>query len=171
MSAWKTPTHLLNLDFTKPWLSGLASLVQHYAIYGPWRTGGVDSRLDRLLSSHLSNITPPRHLPTLLKVVRASLFPNNSLAAGAPPPSTAAEIAAVRQRCAQSLLSLVPPAAKTMYFGTSDEDSQIQSVEDNILVLFEDEYLNKHLLFAVVEVVICRIFPELVDQSGEAARS
>ena len=43
-----------------------------------------------------------------------------------------------------------------------DEDA-IQEVE-RILDLFEDQYMNKHLIFGIVEAIVVKILPELATK-------
>lgn len=175
MAAWRVPMHLLGLNVKMPWLVGALSLVQHFGLSGPGRIGAADSRMDRLISYHLTTtLFAPSRLPLLLKTLRANLFPNNSLAPGVPPPSTPDEIAAIKRRCAQTILSLIPDAVRRVYFGSGtgenakDRDTAaVECIEQEILVLFEDEYMNKHFLFALVEVVVCRLFPELAVQQQQ----
>lgn len=59
-----------------------------------------------------------------------------------------------------TILSLVPSAVRSLHLDP-DPARAATLIEERSLVLFEDSYLNKHLLFAVVEVVLCRAFPEI----------
>lgn len=75
----------------------------------------------RILSHSLihARILDPANLPPLLRGARAALFPNNipgkpSLTA----PSSAAELAALRRRCATALWGLVPKPLGRLYFGS-----------------------------------------------------
>lgn len=52
-----------------------------------------------------------------------------------------------------------------MYFG-SDTEVRIQEVED-ILDVFGHSYLNKHLLYGVVELIVIRLLPELAERGVE----
>ncbi|KAF2156982.1 hypothetical protein K461DRAFT_273078 [Myriangium duriaei CBS 260.36] len=169
MAVWCVPVHMLGLAAKMPWLVGAVSLFQHHALHGPGKVGATDARLDRLLSHHINTIlTDPTRLPPLLKTLRTTLFPNNSLAPGVPPPSTPEEIQTIKSRCADTILSLIPEAVKGVYFGSppsSDQEEQKiwrrEALEREVLELFADEYANKHFLFALLEVVVCRLFPEL----------
>jgi len=52
-----------------------------------------------------------------------------------------------------------------VYFG-SDTEVRIQEVED-ILDVFGHSYLNKHLLYGVVELIVIRLLPELAERGVE----
>ena len=62
----------------------------------------------------------PAQLPPLLRTVRGSLFPNNMPGKSTMvAPSSAAELQALRRRCARSLWALVPRGVARAYFGGS----------------------------------------------------
>ena len=46
-------------------------------------------------------------------------------------------------------------------------DRWIQDVEVSVLDVFGMPYMNKHLLYAIVELVVVRIFPEMAEKSVE----
>lgn len=52
-----------------------------------------------------------------------------------------------------------------MYFG-SDNEVRVQEVEE-ALDIFGDSYLNKHLLYGVVELILVRLLPELGERGVE----
>jgi hypothetical protein len=41
----------------------------------------------------------------------------------------------------------------------------LESIEQDLLDLFEDEYCNKHLVYSIVETVLARLLPELSKRS------
>ena len=47
-------------------------------------------------------------------------------------------------------------------------DQWIRDVEQQMLVVFESAYLNKHLLYAITELVVVRVFPEMAEKGTEA---
>lgn len=62
----------------------------------------------------------PAQLPPLLRTVRGSLFPNNMPGKSTMvAPSSAAELQALRRRCARALWALVPRGVARAYFGGS----------------------------------------------------
>jgi hypothetical protein len=161
-------------------------------------------------ASHLihRHILDPARLPPLLRALRGALFPNN--APGTPtlvPPSSDAELAALRRKCARALGSLLPTWTTRLYFrggrfwrangavgptgdlqGDPDrpDDQQcnragrnglateaysipldedvVQQIEDTVLDVFSDEYCNKHLMYSVLELILVRLMPELVEK-------
>jgi len=52
-----------------------------------------------------------------------------------------------------------------VYFG-SDNEVRVQEVEE-ALDIFGDSYLNKHLLYGVVELILVRLLPELGERGVE----
>lgn len=69
-----------------------------------------------------------------------------------------------RHECAISLLSLLPPAACRTFFGSGDPDLWASAVEGEMLDVFGDEYLNRHLAYAILELVVVRVLPELAEK-------
>lgn len=100
----------------------------------------------------------------LLRTARAALFPNNTLAPPRIIPS-ASEQLLIRQRCAESILSLIPVKIQNIYFGPGI-DRRVREVEE-VLDVFDDPYCNKHLLYGVVELIIVRLMPELAEKGVE----
>jgi len=63
------------------------------------------------------------------------------------------------------VLSLLPGRIQDVYFGANTE-VRVQEVED-VLDMFGDSYLNKHLLYGVVELIVVRLLPELGETGVE----
>jgi hypothetical protein len=106
----------------------------------------------------------------LLLTCRATLFPLNSLAPARERPS-APEQALIRRRCAIAILSLIPELVSNVYFATKQEDMKIREVEE-LLGVFADSYCNRHLMYAIVELVLVRLIPELGEKGvGELMSS
>lgn len=110
-----------------------------------------------------TRILNPAFLPVALRTLRATLFPNN---APGPPRQVPAddEVKAIKHCCATTLLNLVPPKVASAFFATYQREAQIQQIEDTLGCL-DDTYLNKHLIFQIVELIVLRLFPELGEQS------
>lgn len=100
-------------------------------------------------------------LPTLLRSARAALFPGNSLAASRPKPPLAEQLL-IRRRCAETLLTLVPSAAQAVYFGPGTE-RRFTEVEE-LLNVFQDSYCNKHLVYAILDLIVVRLIPEMAEK-------
>ncbi|EON63424.1 hypothetical protein W97_02651 [Coniosporium apollinis CBS 100218] len=114
----------------------------------------------RLLAHNIrSTALNPALLPPALRSLRSALFPHN---APAPPRAvpTQAQTRDIKRQCARALLAAMPQAVSSRFFGTGDEDVMLEEVEE-MLDVFGDVYLNKHLVFGIVELVVVRLFPEL----------
>lgn len=101
----------------------------------------------------------PTFLPVVLRTIRATLFPNNSLGPPRQPPSDE-EKKAIKRRCAASLLNLLPPNLAAAFFANQKSDAQLVYIEE-LLSCLDDMYLNKHLVFQIIELVVVRLVPEL----------
>lgn len=109
---------------------------------------------------------PSQLLPTLFRTLRQILFPNSSLPPPAPPPPCPSEVSDIRRTCALSLLSLLPPAVCKRFFGAEEKEDWVGEVEGE-LDAWGDEYLNKHLGYAILELIVVRVLPELGEQRVE----
>lgn len=87
------------------------------------------------------------------------MFPNNSLGPGRVPP-TPEEAVQMRAKCAASIVAALPSiVVKQLFAGGKDED--VHKQVEGMLDVFGDAYLNKHLIVAIVDLVVVRLFPEL----------
>ncbi|KAM3505349.1 hypothetical protein MY10362_002998 [Beauveria mimosiformis] len=155
---WQCLGNIIQLDTRMPWLSGFLSLVQYQAVHGPGRL--------RLFSAS--------HLPGLLRTLRGVLFPNNALGKSTlAPPSSDDEFVALRKRAAGALLGLLPTGVAKVYLGSksgdsseaaaAQEDDMIDGME-HLLMVLNDEYCNKHLMYSVLELILVRLMPELSEK-------
>jgi hypothetical protein len=93
----------------------------------------------------------------------------------------AAEQLAIRRRCAETLLKVVPLAVQDVFFGVGSSlfangdgkgkgeesrERRIREVEE-VLMVFGDSYCNRHLMFGVVELILVRLMPELAEKGVE----
>ena len=109
-----------------------------------------------------TRLLDPALLPVLLRTVRATIFPNNGLAPPRTPP-TADEAKSIKNHCAIAVLELVPPKVATAFFATHSKPAQLLQVEA-VLDCLDDSYLNKHLIFQIVELIVLRLVPELGER-------
>jgi hypothetical protein len=117
----------------------------------------------RFLSNVIrKRILNPTLLPAVLRTLRATLFPNNALGPPRQPPSDD-EVREIKYRCAVSILGLVPSKLASTFFAAEDRNAQLAEIEE-ILSCLDDSYLNKHLVFQIVELLILRLVPELGEQ-------
>jgi hypothetical protein len=111
---------------------------------------------------------PPSILPPLLLNLRIALFPGNAQGPPALEPPSSEERLQIRRRCAEAILSLVPPLVSRVYFNVDEdkegEDEMLRQVED-ILDVFGDVYCNKHLVYNILELIIVRLVPELREST------
>ncbi|GAB7345051.1 hypothetical protein MBLNU457_3464t1 [Dothideomycetes sp. NU457] len=165
MMVWSVPSQLLSLDLRMPWLVSSLSFIQYYLINGPGKLCSTDGRLDRLLSHTLhTHLLSPKNLPTALLTLRQTLFPNNSLAPGRPAP-TPSEIQDMKRAAANAIIDALPEMVRKVYFAGAERSDMISDVEA-MLDVFGDSYLNRHFVFAVVEVLVVRLFPEMSVGAG-----
>ncbi|KAI6246056.1 hypothetical protein HI914_05466 [Erysiphe necator] len=164
MKLWSCLAKLLNLEVRMPWLKAMLSMLQWVALTGPGNIGQTDGIIDKILSYTIqTHILTTTTLPNLLRNARAALFPNN-LPAGQSEAPNEAECMAIRRRCAESILDLIPIGAREIYFGL-EWDDMVRQVEEDILCIFEDKYCNKHFLYGIVELLLVRLMPELSEHS------
>ncbi|CVK88681.1 related to MSS51 protein [Fusarium mangiferae] len=175
---WTCLGNLFELSLRMPWLDGFLSLLQYGAVNGPGRIAGHDGPIDRLLSHHINSLFSPSNLPPLLRTLRGILFPNNAPGKTTLfPPSSEAELQALRRRAAKSLWGLLPKGVGRLYFGgrlwrrsaesecdLSDDEDLVDEMERLLLVL-DDEYCNKHLMYSILELLLARLMPELTEKS------
>ncbi|GAB1320530.1 PXA domain-containing protein [Madurella fahalii] len=119
---WRAVSNLVEADARMPWLCGALSMLQWIAVTGPGQIAAADGKLDRLLSYGIHTfLLDAANLPPLLRSVRGALFPNNTAANNRKPalvpPSSDAELRALKRRCASSLLGLVPRGVGSVFCG------------------------------------------------------
>lgn len=78
------------------------------------------------------------------------------------PPSSSDELRALRRRAASALWGLLPRGVARVYFG-GDDDGAVDELE-GLLMVFDDEYCNKHLMYGVLELLLVRLMPEISDK-------
>lgn len=150
----------------------------------------------RLLSHEIrSRLLNPALLPPLLRTLRTTLFPNNAPAPPRVPPSPD-EVLAIKHRAARAVLLATPAFVRARLFGggggiggehlhedegEDDEDEGqgeegeqgedvdvVQQKEvERLLDVLGDPYLNKHLVFGIIELVVVRLLPEMGEMGVE----
>ena len=140
--------------------------------------------LHNTLTTH---ITPwSTLLPTILLNLRVALFPFNSRGPPAPPPPSPEEQLKIRRRAAEAILGLIPRRIARIYFATSSshhgsngmteeqtngdekgdgETGEMISQLEDMLDVFGNTYMNKHLVYNVLELVVVRLIPELGEKT------
>ena len=140
--------------------------------------------LHHTLTTH---ITPwPTLLPTILLNLRITLFPYNNRGPPAPIPPSSEEQFRIRRRAAEAILSLIPRTVARVFFAVKDDNSDradreddvddeeereceemLIQIEEGILDVFGNSYVNRHLVYNILELVLVRLVPEL-GESGVA---
>ncbi|KAL6709310.1 hypothetical protein ACN47E_001717 [Coniothyrium glycines] len=166
MKVWSCAAQLVALDVRMPWLLGFISMLHRGVLAGPGRVGDTDGVLDRILSRAIhTRILNPAFVPTALRTVRATLFPNNGLGSPRQIPSNE-EAQQIKERCATTLLNLLPPKLAAAVFATGDRALQHHEIWE-MLSCLDDAYMNKHFIYQIVELVVLRLIPELGSRSIE----
>lgn len=131
---------------------------------------------DRLIHTHVTlRVLNPAILPQALRSVRAALFPNNMPAPARIPP-TPEETIQIKRKCAESILGMVSLPIRKVYFGQGEKEEegdrrrQVAEIEE-ILDVFSDSYLNAHLLYAVVDLFVVRLMPEMAEKGVQELRA
>ncbi len=52
------------------------------------------------------------------------------------------------------------------FFAAEDRDALVEEVE-HVLDVLGDRYANKHLVFAIIELVVVRLIPELAQRGAD----
>ena len=161
---WRSRLSFFNALLSFQPLAAFLKPSTSYMKFCDWLTHG--SCCCRILSHAIqTHILDPKLLPTLLRTIRSTLFPNNTLAPQRTIPSPSEQLL-IRCRCAETILSLIPAKIQDIYFGPGIE-RRVKEVEE-VLNMFDDSYCNKHLLYGVVELIVVRLMPELAQEGIEA---
>lgn len=93
------------------------------------------------------------------------LFPNNAPGKSTlAPPSSDDEFVALRKRAAGALLGLLPTGVAKVYLGSTKGDGAMEDGMEDLLMVLNDEYCNKHLMYSVLELILVRLIPELSEK-------
>jgi hypothetical protein len=139
----------------------------------------------RLLSNGVHKyILNPSYIPKVLKIARATLFPNNAPGLPRKVPD-AIEIIEIKRKCAESIAAVLPETVGARYFGIPSggvlneacgENSGVTKEAivddvDGLLDVLGDAYMNKHLIFGILSLIVLRLAPELGTEGvGELMR-
>lgn len=83
---------------------------------------------------------------------------------------TAEETVTIKRKCAEGVLDIIPGPGKKVYFGRREGESESELVQrqideiEEVLDVFSDSYLNAHLLYAVMDLIVVRLFPEMAEK-------
>ena len=107
----------------------------------------------------------PSLLPIVLRNLRIALFPNNAMGPPALPPPSLDEAREIKREAARSISSLIPRLVAYRYYSTDYEEEVLDAIQEDMLDMLDDTYINKHLLYAILELVLLRLIPELGEQT------
>lgn len=82
----------------------------------------------------------------------------------APPPPSVEEQREIKRTAANGLRDLVPGFVTRRFYATSNDESVSRAIEADILDPLDDLYLNKHLIYAILETILVKLIPELGEQ-------
>ncbi|OJD36313.1 pxa domain-containing protein [Diplodia corticola] len=127
----------------------------------------------------------PALLPPILRTLRTSIFPNFAPGPARIPP-TPDEALATKRRAARAVLDATPSFVRSRLFGSGsgsrglggsdggvrgDDDEEGEEEEgvdpvqqrevERLLDVLGDPYLNKHLIFGIIELIVVRLMPEM----------
>jgi hypothetical protein len=82
---------------------------------------------------------------------------------------SAAEIVAIKRRCAETIANALPPAVGARFFAVRGVDADLREEAlvdqvESLLDVLGDAYMNRHLVFGIVELVVVRVLPEMGEK-------
>lgn len=167
MPIWTTPFKLAGLHLRMPWIAGSIALMRAYLLSGPGQLAATNSRLDRFLAHVFqTRVLDPAQVPKALKIVREGLFPGNAMGAARTVPASE-DVPQIKSDCAAALVQVLPRRVRDLYLGKDCSDEDAKGQMEDLLDIFGDEYMNKRLVFGILDLVVCRLFPELVETGVE----
>ncbi|KAI9727452.1 MAG: hypothetical protein M1834_008396 [Cirrosporium novae-zelandiae] len=137
--------------------------------------------LSQTLHTYLSNTTPTKLLAPLLLSFRLNFFPQNTLGPPAPPAPSESETLVLRRRCAEAIASVLPESVMKLYFPLSppskDKDGDegdetknellVREIEEHFVRIFEDGYMNRRVVYGILEALVLGTVPELGGRGVE----
>jgi len=58
----------------------------------------------------------------------------------------------------------MPAFVARKYYATNDNEMIVDEIVEDILDPLDDIYLNKHLMYAILELILVKLIPELGEQ-------
>jgi hypothetical protein len=119
----------------------------------------------------------PENIAPTLRLIRAAIFPNNAPGPPKVAPSPE-ETLQLRRSAAEGLYALIPAPVARVYFGVrhahdevADRTRRVDQIEDQILGVFGDEYMNKHLMYGLLNLLVVRLLPEMAEMTVSELRA
>jgi len=156
-----------NLRALQPWLPATLRLISK-----PFesRATTVGALLDDLLISKIyPHLSSPKLVVGMLKLARTALFPGDALGPPRKYPSEKQK-AIIRAETELVLLDVVPRTVTNMWWKGMDREEMAKEVGRNWLDAFGEKEINKVLVVRLIDLVISRLLPELLESGGAEIR-
>lgn len=72
---------------------------------------------------------------------------------------------AIKRKAAEAIRNLVPTYLVCKYYVTNDDETIVDEMVKDMLDPLDDLYMNKHLVYSILELILVRLIPELGEQS------
>lgn len=159
MSIFRLASTFLQLPSLQPWLLGNLLLLSRPLTTRATPPGAV---LDALLSSTVhARLSDPSLVASALQIAREALFA---------PPRPEPCPTRVRAAAEDALVAVVPARIRALWFGTAETETLRTRVRERYLDVWADREVNRHLLYQVLDLVVARVAPELVEMGPAEVR-
>uniref|UniRef100_A0A3P9LXD9 Sorting nexin 19b n=1 Tax=Oryzias latipes TaxID=8090 RepID=A0A3P9LXD9_ORYLA len=120
--------------------------------------------IDRWLDVSVANLTSTRYWVAYLQVIQEAVWPGGVLPAGPGPERSQQQKGLTKQRALESLMRLVPDAVSEL-LGSEPYRLSWQTVLDS----FQDPFINRHLVFCLLDLLLDVLVPEAADEAWQRA--
>ncbi|CAO3622892.1 unnamed protein product [Cunninghamella echinulata] len=127
------------------------------------RVFGGGLLIDKFLEQTILHVLSEPFLVFYLRLGRELLWPNGVFMQRGKP-VTPLQREQMRIRAERLLVIALPQPLTHTLFGT-DDMNQLQSHLHDTLAPLNNKYINKHLMYLLIDLIISKIFPELVDHN------
>ena len=166
MSIFRLIPTYLHLPTLQPWtLGGLLFFTKPFTS----RSTRLGVTLDNLLSSSFrAYLSSPGPLVSILQSARTTLFPNSPTSPKVYP--TPKEKARIKRAAEKAIYDAIPTPVRGVYLGTQDPEEGLTAVGQLLLEAVQDKEVNKHLVFSLLDLLVGRLAPELLEEGPAELR-
>ncbi|KAA8912772.1 PXA domain-containing protein [Sphaerosporella brunnea] len=158
---------VFNLRALQPWLPATLRLLAHPFSTRATKVGAI---VDDLLISKLQPLlSSSKVVVDILKSARAALFPGNAMGPPRKYPSEK-EKKRIRKVAEATLLDAVPKVVTNVWWKGLDRQEKAREVGRNWLDAFGDKDVNKVLVIRLLDLLVGRLLPELLESGGAEIR-
>lgn len=107
----------------------------------------------------------------MLRLTRQTLFPGSCIPSSSTPVPSEVQIRQIRDQCAINLSSLIPRHVQDSIWKSQNKqtegDDEMSAMNAEIaheLDIWSDAYLNKHVAYSILELLLVRVMPELGEE-------